>query len=140
MKERDFNEILKRKGYGISSSLSTKKSNDAKNSDPRSVRNMESGSSDESLAKGLLTLNYSGRPIVRFKVFRKRLTDYPRSDCEKYIIDSLRYAGLIRDDSEAQIRFEDLGHEKVKNVDDERIEIEIIYEHINIDKLWTPIA
>ena len=97
---------------------------------------MESGGGYESLRAQAMALNYSGKCEVRIRFYRKRLADYSRANCEKYIIDSLVYAGLIRDDSEKEIRLIDEGQFKVEKDAEERVELELIYEHVDFTNLW----
>jgi hypothetical protein len=46
--------------------------------------------------------------------------------CGKFFLDSLRYAGLIEDDSEREIDFS-IRQEKVETLNQERTEIELIW-------------
>ncbi len=64
-----------------------------------------------------------GRAVVRIKSLRTRLLD-PDNLCPKYFIDGLRYAGLIRGDSSAEILLE-VSQEKVATRKEERTEIEV---------------
>lgn len=139
MTEREFQKLRKRKNIGIVSSVG-KSALKSEIGDSGPVRDVEPSAGHESLASQRLTLSYTGRPVVRFKVFRKRLTDMPRSDCEKYYIDGLRYAGLITDDSAKQIQFKDEGHEQVQSTAEERVEINLEYESVDLDKPWIKIT
>lgn len=135
MTEREFQKLRARKGIGIVSTLG-KSALKSEVGDSGEVRDVEPSAGHESLAAQRLALSYTGRPVVRFKVFRKRLTDMPRSDCEKYYIDGLRYAGLIQDDSAKQIQFKDEGHEQVGSTEEERVEINIEYESVDLNNPW----
>lgn len=66
------------------------------------------------------------RPIVRFVVYRVRLLD-PDNNARscKDLLDGLRYAQILSDDTKAKIDFS-ADQEKVKNKVQERTEIEII--------------
>lgn len=66
-----------------------------------------------------------GRAVVRVTSIRKRLLD-PDNLCEKYHLDGLRYAGLLRDDTEAEISLQ-TGQRKAAKGEEERTEIEIQY-------------
>lgn len=134
MTEREFEKLRKRKGYGVQSSVGRPLKSQV--GDTWKVSDMEQRSWNESLAEKRLALRYTGRPILRFKVYRKRLTDMPRSDCEKYYVDGIAYAGLVEGDSEKQIRFEDGGHEKVEKDSEERVEIELIYDWVDYINPW----
>lgn len=97
---------------------------------------MEPSGGYESLRAQAVALNYTGKCTVRIKFYRKRLADYSRANCEKYLIDSLTYAGLIRDDSEDEILLIDEGQEKVATDKEERVEISLEYESVDEGKLW----
>lgn len=63
--------------------------------------------------------------IVRIKSFRRRLLDRDNlTGGAKYFIDSLRYAKLIHDDTEASITLE-VSQTKVNSKEEERTEITI---------------
>ena len=66
----------------------------------------------------------AGRTIVRFVSYRLRLCD-PDDLCPKYLLDGLRYAGLIPGDSEAEVDYERPRQVKVYHKKDERTEITI---------------
>ena len=97
---------------------------------------MESNPRYEPLCAEAVQIGYSGLAIVRLKFYRRRLADYSRAICEKYLIDGLTYAGLIRDDSETEIRLIDEGQEKVESNEEERTEITIEYQQVDYDNLW----
>lgn len=78
---------------------------------------------DEPLAAAQGEEKNLGRVIVRIKSFRTRLLD-PDNLCPKYFIDGLRYAGLIRGDSQADIILQ-VSQEKVAKRKDEYTSIEI---------------
>lgn len=64
------------------------------------------------------------RALVRIKSFRTRLLDIDNL-CAKYLLDGLRYSGILFDDSPEHITLE-VSQEKVNNRKLERTEIEII--------------
>lgn len=131
----EFERIIAKKGYGIASEIG-KRSLGSEVNRPRKDSDVESGGGYESLRAQAVALNYAGKCIVRIKFFRKRLADYSRANCEKYIIDSAVYAGLIRDDSEKEIRLIDEGQVKVDSDAEERVELSFEYEEVDFDNLW----
>lgn len=133
----ELSNILKRKGYGIQSEIG-KKGIGSEISGAGEVRDVEPSRGYESLREEAVALNYSGICVVRIKFYRRRLADYSRANCEKYLIDSLTYAGLIRDDSEKEIRLIDEGQVKVETVQEERVEITLEYPEVDLDNLWVP--
>lgn len=74
------------------------------------------------------------RCVVRVKVFRRRLTD-TGNDCWKYHLDALRYIGWLADDNDATIKLEEEPHAKVESNEEERVEITLEYEGIDIKDL-----
>jgi hypothetical protein len=142
MTEDDLNKILSRPGYSISESRikscigpSTIESQIKRE---REIDNLESASSDESLHAKKLQVNYSGKVRVCFTFYRRRLADYSRAISEKALVDCLQYAGLIEGDSEKEIWLQDGGQKKVETDEEERTEIEIFYESVDLDNLWIP--
>jgi hypothetical protein len=143
MTEQDLQNVLKKPGYGITSSLGKgiqptlkEKPLGAKAGDSGKGSHLESGGGYESLRAEAVQVGYSGKCIVRIKFYRRRLADYSRANCEKYLIDSLTYAGLIRDDSETEIRLEDEGQFKVESNAEERVEIILEYPEVDLNNLW----
>lgn len=65
-----------------------------------------------------------GRVFVRVTSIRKRLLD-PDNLCEKYHLDCCRYAGLLRDDTAAEISLK-TDQRKARKGEEEHIEIEIM--------------
>ncbi len=100
----------------------------------REVSELEQRAGHESIHPPGLAIPYSGRCVVSVKVYRRRLTD-PLGDCTKYHIDALRYLGCLADDSDAAIRLEDEGHEKVESNEEERVEITVRYDSLTIAQL-----
>lgn len=66
-----------------------------------------------------------GRVFVRVTSVRKRLLD-PDNLCEKYHLDCCRYAGLLRDDTEAEISLK-TDQRKARKGEEEHTEIQIDY-------------
>lgn len=131
-----LDKILKKPGYGIQSSIGKglqsslgQGSVKSEVSDKGSLSNVERSAGHESLLQEGATLSYTGRCSISVKVYRRRLTD-PLGDCHKYHIDSLRYAGLIRDDTDAEVSVTEEPHEKVKTEAEERVEITLNYEKV----------
>ena len=127
--------VLTKKARGIPSELRTiitkqrerNAAPDAQDSGEGKVSNVEPRLGYEPLRKGQLALDYTGRARLIVKVYRKRLTD-PLGDCTKYHIDGLRYAGLLKDDSDAEISLTEEPHQKVEDESEERVEITLSYE------------
>ncbi len=70
---------------------------------------------------------HAARCAVRIKSFRTRLLDPDNLiGGTKYFVDSLRYAGLIHDDREADITLS-VSQEKVSHKKEEQTEIQITY-------------
>lgn len=129
MTNEDLKTILGKKGYGVASSLG-KSSLRSEIGGKGSRADMEPCSGLQPIPEKGATLSYSGRCSISVKVYRRKLTD-PLGDCTKYHVDSLRYAGLIRDDSDAEISITEEPHEKVETDAEERCEITLSYQHIN---------
>ncbi len=147
MDEQQLNAILGRKGYAIKSALGKGIKSSLKPAfGPRSVdlEDHRSGASGhleqsdrlESLRAQGVQIGYTGKCVVRIKFYRHRLADYSRANCEKYLIDSAVYAGLIRDDSEAEILLIDEGQVKVESKDQERVEITFEYQDVDYANPW----
>jgi hypothetical protein len=108
--------------YASKSTFARNAGADSQAPSPKSQRAVR----DEPLAAPARKESYLGRVVVRVKSFRCRLLD-PDNLCPKYLIDGLRHAGLIRDDSPQDIILE-VSQEKVATRKEEytRIEIEPI--------------
>ena len=76
------------------------------------------------VAKAKAQEENTGRAIVRIQSFRTRFLD-PDNSGVKYLIDGLRYAGIITDDSTRHIILS-VYQVKVKTRAEERTEVEII--------------
>jgi len=64
---------------------------------------------------------HTGRILVRITVFRKRLVD-PCNAGQKYLVDCLRYVGLLVDDREKDIALE-IRQEKTRGEEETLIEL-----------------
>ena len=64
---------------------------------------------------------YTGRILVRITVFRKRLVD-PCNAGQKYLVDCLRYSGILVDDREKDIALE-IRQEKTRGEEETLIEL-----------------
>jgi hypothetical protein len=133
----ELSTILKRKGYGIQSEIG-KTSCSSEISGTGKVRDVEPDRGYESLRAEAMALNYAGKCKVSIKFYRRRLADYSRANCEKYLIDSLTYAGIIRDDSEKEIWLIDEGQFKVETDKEERVEITLEYLSLDLENPWVP--
>jgi len=63
----------------------------------------------------------TGRILVRITIFRKRLVD-PCNAGQKYIVDCLRYSGILVDDREQDIALE-IRQEKTRGEEETLIEL-----------------
>jgi len=129
-------DVLQRKGYGIASELKSAfgKTSDLEDRGQGKVPDVESCVGFKPVCPQKPPLEYTGRVHVRIRVFRKRLTD-PLGDCHKYHIDSARYAGLLKDDTDAEISVTEEPHQKVETEAEERVELELTYENVTWPKL-----
>jgi hypothetical protein len=131
----EFEKLARKPGVKIVSSIG-KSSVTSQVGRAGKVCDVEPDSGYESLRAQAMAVNYAGKCVVRIKFYRRRLADYSRANCEKYIIDSLTYAGLIRDDSEKEIWLVDEGQEKVETDAEERVEVTLEYSEVDLDNLW----
>lgn len=76
---------------------------------------------NEPLAKNEGEKKNTGRIHVRITVFRKRLTDPDNNNC-KWIIDCLRYSGILQDDREEDVSLE-IRQEKTREEEETLIEL-----------------
>lgn len=129
LQQSDLDKILSRKGYGIASQFKRRGAINSQISDSGEVSDVESRAGLQSIPEEGASLQYSGKCKIVFRVYRRKLTD-PLGDCEKYYIDSLRYAGLIRDDTYSEISVEKEATIKVDSDADERVEIDLTYEKV----------
>lgn len=81
--------------------------------DPRQAPKLERAPRDAALEPPQAQIPDSGRFLVRVTSIRARLLD-PDNLAEKYHIDCLRYAGLLREDSAAEIEVETRQRKKAK--------------------------
>jgi hypothetical protein len=127
--ESELDSILNRRGYGIHGGIKggfKRRSNADKISGEGEVPDAEPSIGHEPLRSQEAAFKYSGRCIVRVKVFRKRLAD-PDGNCPKWHIDAIRMSRLIRDDSAKEVDYYFDGQEKVQTEAEERIEITLQY-------------
>lgn len=144
MTSDDLKTIVARKGYAIIGGSKLKPMASAFGSAAmRAEARGEGTPSDversvghESLPTERVALNYTGRVRLRIKFYRRRLADYSRANCEKFVIDAARYAGLLLDDSEKHLELIDEGQIKVESGEEERIEMTFEYELVDFDNLW----
>jgi hypothetical protein len=144
MDQKTLNEITARKGYAIIGGSKLKRipssfGSDASRREARgegTPSDVERSTRHEPVPTERVALNYTGRVRVSIEFYRRRLADYSRANCEKYVIDAARYAGLLLDDSEAHMELIDLGQVKVERVEDERIEMTFEYPDVDLTNLW----
>lgn len=106
-------DVIKRRKMAREAILPTQ--SPSRNGKPkRSVRN-------EPLAKNEGEKKNTGRIHVRITVFRKRLTDPDNNNC-KWIIDCLRYSGILHDDREEDVSLE-IRQEKTREQEETLIEL-----------------
>lgn len=132
-------QVIKRQGYGIVSSgggIAREAGIGAALKRARKIGDVEPTPELESLRAEKLSLNYSGKVRVRLKFYRRRLADYSRAISEKALVDCLQYAGLVSGDSEKEIWLIDEGQHKVEKDSEERTEIILEYESVDLDNLW----
>jgi hypothetical protein len=135
--EHDLALTLTKKGYsiqssfgkGIKSTLGSQVDGKGKTAD------VEQHTGPEPLGKKRVALRYSGPVLVRFQFFRRRLAD-PDGNSGKYYLDALRYAGALEDDSERHIRLVTEPQQKVETNEEERVEITLEYESVDLNNLW----
>lgn len=142
MKQEDLDKILAKPGYKLASFSKPIQSSLGKATLRSEIggkgqtRYMERVSGHEPVPTERVALNYTGRVRVGIKFYRRRLADYSRANCEKFVIDAARYAGLLLDDTEAHLDLVDEGQVKVDTEQDERIELTFTYEAVDFDHLW----
>lgn len=141
MDEHDLQRILSRKGYAIESGIKStigKRTVESEVKRAGEINYLESTAGDESLYAEKLQINYSGKPEIRITFYRHRLADHSRAISEKALVDCLQYAGLIEGDSEEEIRLTNVVQKKIGKDEEERTEIELIYDDVDLDNLWVP--
>jgi len=134
VQKTDLDKILQKRGYAIAPNFRKPTVRPA-TIDKGEVSDVEPRIGLQSIPKEGPTLRYSGKCAILIKVYRRRLTD-PLGDCEKYYIDSLRYAGLIRDDTYSEVSVTKEATIKVETLEEERVELTLTYEGIDPDNLW----
>lgn len=141
MTNDDLQNILKRKGYGIQSGLKSSLGKGAVASSlggSGKIDDVEHATCNAPLRSEAVSFNYAGKCRISIRFYRRRLADYSRAISEKAMLDSLVYASLIRDDSEAEIQLCDLGQVKVESDAEERTEIDLEYLEVDFDNPWIP--
>lgn len=133
MNEKDLQDILKRPGVALKSSLGGGVS--AKIRFSRQVTDVERPSGLPPVQTEGDTLNYSGQSTLRIKFFRKRLAD-PDGNIAKYQTDFLRYCGALKDDNASEVRIILEGQVKVETEAEERTEIIVEYQGVDLNNLW----
>lgn len=135
--EHELAITLSKKGYSIQSSFGkgVRSAFDTKTEGDGKAPNVEQHSGPEPLGTQRVALRYSGPCVVRFQFFRRRLAD-PDGNSGKYYLDALRYAGALEDDSERHIRLVTEPQVKVEKDEDERVEITLEYESVDVNNLW----
>ena len=118
------NELLRR--FPNASESFIKANSDPEPSSPRKDAVMECHPGTEPLAKGQGEKANPGRVHIRFVSVRKCLLD-PDNLCEKYILDCLRYCGVIQGDEPEKITLE-TTQRKAKKGEEEHTQIEIYEE------------
>lgn len=151
MKRFKANDLktLKSRGYGIPTAFSKRGNPDTasqigawkasyKDNDSGEVKDMEQSLSHESLLAQCLQIGTSAQVRVSIEFFRRKTADYSRAISEKADIDCLTQCGFIEDDKEPIILLQDLGQTKVESNEEERVEITLEYEDIDLDNPWVP--
>ncbi len=139
--EEAFQQILSKPGYGLASGITSGIKSAFKREETlhkargeRAVSELESGPRPKSISPKELTIPNSGRCAVSIKVYRRRLTD-TGNDAWKYHLDACRYLGLLEDDNDAKIILTEEPHEKVETNEEERVEITLTYQGIDMNDL-----
>lgn len=101
--------------------------------------NVEQCSGREPLGEAILAIRTAGTCTVRFKAYRKRLAD-PDGNCFKYILDAISRSGALVDDSARYVRYITEPQEKVETEAEERVEVTLEYEEVDLDNLWTDLT
>lgn len=140
MTSEKLQEILRKKGYGISSSVGRGiKSEIGKGTISSQISgegpfdDVESAAENVILRSVSLQIGYTGKCKVRLRFYRRRLADYSRAISEKASVDAAVYCGLLRGDSEKEIQLIDEGQFKVETEAEERTELVFEYEEVDLD-------
>lgn len=144
----DLKALLGKRGYGIESSIgqggiksTIRPSTIASTiSGAGKIDDLESDIVAQPLGSKKLQINYSGKPEIRITFYRHRLADHSRAISEKAMVDSLQYAGIIKGDSEEEIRLTDVVQKKIGTDEEENTTIEIIYPEVDFDNFWVKAA
>lgn len=133
----DLRKLIQKPGYSIKSCLGKGAIGSAfggKGKDPH----LEQSTFNEPLRAEAVSLNYTGKCVIRIRFYRRRLADYSRAISEKAIIDALVYGGAIRDDSEKEILLIDEGQFKVESDAEERTELTLEYADFDFIHPFVP--
>ncbi|NBW23039.1 MAG: hypothetical protein EBR82_85355 [Caulobacteraceae bacterium] len=106
-------DIIKKRSVGRKTVLPTK--GKSRNSESKSP--VQHGAVGKAGGKK----THTGRVLVRITIFRKRLVD-PCNAGQKYLVDCLRYVGLLVDDREQDIALE-IRQEKTREEEETLIEL-----------------
>jgi len=141
MTNDDLRKVLTRPGYGIQSAFKPaygKSTNGLKAGSAGEIDDVEPAIGASQIRSEAVSLNYSGKCIVRIKFYRRRLADYSRAISEKALIDALVYGGALTGDSEKEICLIDEGQVKVESEKEERTEVILEYPEVDFDNLFVP--
>lgn len=143
MTNEDLNNILSKPGYGIAGTLKPGIASSlgqgtagSKIDNSGEIKHMERYSCAQQVCPERLQIATRGKVLVRLKWYRMRLADSSRSISEKVDIDSAVRAGILKNDSEAEIRIIDEGQEKVTTKEEERTVITFEFPEVDFDNLW----
>lgn len=134
---KEFAKLASRQGYGVEPAFKKRATNvETRNTGDRAYVESIVGKKLEDSAQ--VQIGVAGTVRVRVTFYRTRLADYSRAISEKVWVDCAVYAGLIANDSEREICYEDGGQHKVATKSEERIEMEFFYPEVDYDNLWIP--
>lgn len=100
---------------------------------------VEQGARSKPLGEKVLAIRTTGACVIRFKAFRKRLADSD-GNCFKFIGDAIQRAGVLVDDSTRYVRYITDPQEKVEKAEDERVEVTIEFESVDLNNLWVDLT
>ena len=155
MNEKQLRKVASRKGYGVPKGFGCKPAFShhgnpdtaseigswkarVEDNDSGQEQDLESTSGHESFLAQCLQIGTTEKVRVRLRFYRRRLADYSRAISEKADVDCLTQSGLIEDDQEACIQLIDEGQVKVESNEEERVEIVLEYDDVDLDNLWVP--
>lgn len=153
MTQEQLDEIINKPGYSVDDRSNTKKRSCVQSTIGKGVQStltrkivldkaggegkvpvVECGAGPKSVRPKDFAVPHPRRCNVSIQVFRRRLTD-TGNDCWKYHLDACRYLGWLEDDNDATIRLTEEPHVKVETNDDERVEITLQFEGIDLNDL-----